>query len=615
MLKPQAARWIEILLPHEAFASALDVLAATGQVEVEPAGARGSHLISTHALSAGAERFRQLERDYRHAWPAPEPPVSVSLEDPLAAMQAALEGLEAWRREAVDLINGLEGLDAARREARLWLAVLQALGEAGVPLAQVEVAGSRIDVMLCCGDGPVLPADSRILALPIDAGLPGREAGAEPHAADCRLLVGRAGALDVFRQGGEGHCHGWPDWLRGRPEPLEVAEVRLEELEAGRADAVRRMHALAERHDLARRLGVLAQCAWIADHLRALHTTRHLIRLTGWTTLSPEALDTELEQAGVNALVVAAPAPRSRAAPLILRHRRWVQPFETFVRALGMPAGRDADPTVILAVAVPLLFGYMFGDVGHGLVFLLLGLALMRRWPLARLLVWGGASAMVFGLLYGSIFTNETLIPPLWLHPLNHPVTLLAGSLVIGVVLLGLGLLLNALQAWWDRDTRPLGWLAEAGFIGLYAGILGAFFLPALGWLAVLGLVTMLLTAALGGGLKAVGHLAGELIERVFQLLVNTLSFVRVGAFALAHAGLAAAVTSLAEATTALWATALILVLGNLLILAIEGLVVSIQTTRLILFEFFVRFLKGGGRPFQPIQPPPHYQGVQREPS
>ena len=89
------------------------------------------------------------------------------------------------------------------------------------------------------------------------------------------------------------------------------------------------------------------------------------------------------------------------------------------------------------------------------------------------------------------------------------------------------------------------------------------------------------------------------------QLAVNTLSFARVGAFALAHAGLSQAVVTLAGLTDHAWAAFLVLLLGNLLVIVLEGLVVSVQTTRLILFEFFIRFLKGEGRPFRPLVPPP----------
>ena len=87
------------------------------------------------------------------------------------------------------------------------------------------------------------------------------------------------------------------------------------------------------------------------------------------------------------------------------------------------------------------------------------------------------------------------------------------------------------------------------------------------------------------------------------QLLVNTVSFARVGAFALAHAGLSVAVVGMAETAAAagFW---IVILAGNVLILALEGLVVGIQTTRLMLFEFFIRFLDGGGREFSPLPPP-----------
>ena len=96
----------------------------------------------------------------------------------------------------------------------------------------------------------------------------------------------------------------------------------------------------------------------------------------------------------------------------------------------------------------------------------------------------------------------------------------------------------------------------------------------------------------------------GLWLEHTLQLLINTLSFARVGAFALAHAGLSSAVVMLATGT-AWWAQILILIAGNLLILTLEALVVLIQTTRLLLFEFFTRFLSGSGRPFLPLPLPP----------
>ena len=127
------------------------------------------------------------------------------------------------------------------------------------------------------------------------------------------------------------------------------------------------------------------------------------------------------------------------------------------------------------------------------------------------------------------------------------------------------------------------------------------------GWLGVLVMVTGIVWFVAGAGLEPgwrKGAIAiGEMVEALFQLAVNTLSFARVGAFALAHAGLSIAVVSLADAagTIGYWP---ILVIGNAFVIALEGLVVSIQTTRLLLFEFFIRFLHAGGREFRPLQPP-----------
>jgi V/A-type H+-transporting ATPase subunit I len=125
-------------------------------------------------------------------------------------------------------------------------------------------------------------------------------------------------------------------------------------------------------------------------------------------------------------------------------------------------------------------------------------------------------------------------------------------------------------------------------------------------WLAPLAAAWYLLGALLTAPahrLAALGRAAAQFVERGLQLFVNTLSFARVGAFALAHAGLSAAVVGLGEAAggAGYW---LVLVVGNVLILALEGLVVGIQTTRLLLFEFFARFLRGTGRAFRPLAPP-----------
>ena len=106
------------------------------------------------------------------------------------------------------------------------------------------------------------------------------------------------------------------------------------------------------------------------------------------------------------------------------------------------------------------------------------------------------------------------------------------------------------------------------------------------------GKVTALLTAL------------GVLLENMMQLLLNTLSFVRVGAFALAHAGLSMAFNIMADSVSSVFFALLLMLLGNIIVIVLEGLVVSIQTTRLVLFEFFIRFLQANGRVFKPLTRP-----------
>jgi V/A-type H+-transporting ATPase subunit I len=155
-----------------------------------------------------------------------------------------------------------------------------------------------------------------------------------------------------------------------------------------------------------------------------------------------------------------------------------------------------------------------------------------------------------------------------------------------------------------------LAWFSvEAAVITLYIGLIASIFTQWGIMLFIIGLVwyvTGSLLQAEGKKSKAIVPTFGLLLESVFQLIINTISFVRVGAFALAHAGLSLAFIVMADATTHKLTALIILIVGNIVVLALEGLVVTIQTTRLILFEFFIRFLSGGGRIFRPLSAPNH---------
>jgi V/A-type H+-transporting ATPase subunit I len=207
--------------------------------------------------------------------------------------------------------------------------------------------------------------------------------------------------------------------------------------------------------------------------------------------------------------------------------------------------------------------------------------------------------------VFGSVFSIHGAITPLWTDPLAAPIAVLVLPIGAGAILLAAGLLLHALGSFWRGEwARLLG--EDLGLLALYAGILGLFESSGFQWLALAGAAAFVTGHAVHAGqARALGSGLGELVERTLQLLINTLSFARVGAFALAHAGLSSAVSALMGEAESLLLRGIILVLGNVLIVVLEVMVVSIQTTRLVLFEFFARFLTGAGRPFRPLAPPP----------
>jgi len=309
--------------------------------------------------------------------------------------------------------------------------------------------------------------------------------------------------------------------------------------------------------------------------------------------------------------------------PVLLSNPRLIRPFERILAVYGTPSYGELEPTPILALGFLVLFGMMFGDLGHGLVFIGAGLVL-RRLDRYRdegcILAEMGAFASVFGVLYGSFFGLENLLEPLWFNPMNNIPAFMGAALAVGAGGILVGLLLRV----WNglRNLDPAFFTDPLGLAGLvfYGGALGTGylvyrgFLPAgyLAWL-ILPLTAIFFHPLAGrrqqsdirhsGILLAEG--AVEVLEAVLGFLANTFSFLRVAAFGLAHVGLATAVIVLAEMTREwplgwAWMVA-VHVVGNLVILVLEGLIVSIQTVRLEFYEIFSKFFQGGGVTFRPL--------------
>ncbi len=300
--------------------------------------------------------------------------------------------------------------------------------------------------------------------------------------------------------------------------------------------------------------------------------------------------------------------------PSLMRYPIWLKPFVPLVKSYGVPRYGEFDPALPFALIYLLLFGAMFGDVGHGAMILLLAVALFRR--LGRM-AWVGMAAggvsMLFGLLYGSVFGNENIIQPLWLSPLHNPEHLLLLAVGFGVGFIVFTLLVNMRNKW------MAGRIGEALFDS--TGLAGlVFYLGAVGWLASLAGVVKLGQPAVwlcGSGLAGITVFkwhetrAGlgerilvtsiETLESGINLFSNTLSFMRVAAFSLNHVALALAVFTLASGLGSA-AHGFTLVLGNIVIIVLEGGIVAIQALRLMYYEGFSRFFSGDGREFVPLQ-------------
>ncbi|HMA77408.1 MAG TPA: V-type ATPase 116kDa subunit family protein [Candidatus Krumholzibacteriaceae bacterium] len=324
--------------------------------------------------------------------------------------------------------------------------------------------------------------------------------------------------------------------------------------------------------------------------------------------------------------------------PVLLKHPNFMRPFGMLVSSYGIPGYRVIDPTFIVAVTFLLMFGMMFGDIGHGAVLCVIGWLTgfrgrkgdAKKKPsilVGKLAFYCGISSIVFGVLFGSVFGLEQLIPGLWRRPMNNVIYFFKVAIFFGVAMISGGILINIVNAIRMNDFKAL-FFDHAGVVSAamyWCGIavVSAFLAgrPIPVRLLVIGIGGPLLLiflrepifAALGkrkprfeeGVFTYMMETVIEIMEIVTGYLGNTVSFIRVAAFSLAHAGLFVAVFSLVDmvkgGSGGIFYSALILILGNAVIIALEGLVVTIQAIRLEYYEFFSKFFVAGGVEYKPI--------------
>ncbi len=312
--------------------------------------------------------------------------------------------------------------------------------------------------------------------------------------------------------------------------------------------------------------------------------------------------------------------------PTKLKNFRLFKPFEMFVKMYGLPAYNEIDPTSFVAITYSLLFGIMFGDVGQGLCLVIGGTLLykLKKMSLAAIIATAGVFSTIMGFLYGSLFGFEDIIPHLWLKPMDNVMTILLTAVGFGAVLILVSMILNIINGIKARDAEKIFFDTNgiAGLVFYGAAIVCVLLvssgkaLPAAVILILFFAVPLLIIffreplahfvekkTKIFPDNKGMFFLESffELLEILLSYITNSISFLRVGAFALSHAAMMGVVMLLANVESAN-PNIFILILGNAFVAGMEGLIVGIQVLRLEYYEMFSRFYKGTGKVFKPYK-------------
>ncbi|MGD8403509.1 MAG: V-type ATPase 116kDa subunit family protein [Anaerolineales bacterium] len=338
--------------------------------------------------------------------------------------------------------------------------------------------------------------------------------------------------------------------------------------------------------------------------------------LMGWTPnkklqeLQKTLTDEVGEQVFVEELPIADEIKQK--APIILENPQAVRPFERLVHLLASPTYEGLDPTWLIAIFFPVIFGMILGDAGYGVVLLGICLLLMRRFKagfvtdLIKILAYGSGWSIVFGILYGELF--GTLGEELGMHPIlfhragENVSSLLILSLGVGVAHITLGLILGVWTAIQEKSRSEL--LERGGMlVGLIAllvltGVVAGFLPDGLMTTAIAGILVGV--AILGSSMGWLGILIGPI--EFISLIGNVLSYLRIAAIGLASVYLAKVANDLGGTLGSIIVGVLIAVLIHGLNIVLGAFSPSIHSLRLHYVEFFRKFYEGGGRRFEPYK-------------
>lgn len=399
----------------------------------------------------------------------------------------------------------------------------------------------------------------------------------------------------------------------------------------------------------------------IADVQKNLESTDLVYRITGWVPAN-ESSDymKELDSTTEGRIAIRLYSPfevpsvlsGKEQVPVKLNHGKFVKSFERMIFSYGAPLYGTVDPTPFVAVFFTLLFGIMFGDLGQGLVFVLVGILMAAKvikvggWnKFAPIFMAIGITSSIMGLLTGEFFSNETLLEPfsewvtglfgkphapiLKVMPSSESIKVMFGlfgvAVGVGFIINSIGLIINIINNFilkkYDEAIFGKNGISGTLFFWYVVSLVVRIALfhhsiAVYDWI-IIGVTLFFSTFAEpfenlimkrrpvlenGFGSYFISSLV-EVIEVISGFLSNTVSFIRVGAFALSHAVLDYLVLLLTNMVggEASPGGIAVLIVGNAIIIVLEGMIVAIQVIRLQYYEFFSKFFHENGREFQPF--------------
>jgi len=326
------------------------------------------------------------------------------------------------------------------------------------------------------------------------------------------------------------------------------------------------------------------------------------------------------------------PHPEDKV-PVRTKSRGLLGSFEIFTRLQGVPNYFEVDPTPIYMILYVIMFGMMFGDMGLGSIFIVLGVLLTRMKKgllvfsssatrkLGQIVLSCGISAVIFGLFYGEAFLLE-IIQPILLSPLHEIEEIIVIALVFGVSQISLALVLNTINKIRRKETLKaifsghgvagityysagvvlaIAFIRENGFSAFLQQSIISFTVIALISLAIIFLSPVIETLLERKKAKLTEKLIegfGEGLETFIAFIANSVSYIRLAAFAIAHGALGLAAVIFASTIGNVPSY----IIMNILVFLIEGFAAFIQSLRLMYYEFSTKFYAGDGVGYKPFK-------------